>query len=274
MFDCGEGAQIQLSRSSLKPGRLDGIFLTHFHGDHVNGLPGLLGSLTLNQRTDALDIVGPKGLNRWMRTLRDLRILWPGFRLDVHEVESTGLVFEREDFDIVVRPLRHRIDTWGYALVEHPRPGRFDVAKARELGVKPGPLYGRLQNGEAVTSDDGRLIQPDAVLGDERAGLKIAYCTDTTPCDEAIELARDADVLIHESTYPAGNERLAHERGHSTAADAARCARDAGAQRLVLTHLSQKYPRSQDFLTDEVLGIFENTVVATDLMELEIAHKD
>lgn len=273
MFDCGEATQIQLSKSSLRPGALEAIFLTHFHGDHVNGLPGFVGSLTLNRREDPLDLYGPKGLNHWLKTLRDLHILWPSFPVHAREHSEKGVVMERSDFHVEIARLRHRVETWGYAMVEKDRPGRFDVDAARQLGVPPGPLFGRLQRGESVELDDGRTVAPEQVLGPARPGLKIAYVTDTSPCDGAIELAKDADLLIHEATYPAGDERLAHERGHSTAADAAHCARKAGAKRLILTHISQKYLRLDDLLAG-ARDIFPNTQVAHDLLEVELKRSD
>lgn len=273
MFDCGESTQIQLTRSSLRPGALESIFLTHFHGDHVNGLPGFVGSLTLNRREDALDIYGPKGLNHWLKTLRDLHILWPSFPVHAREHREPGVVLEQSDFRVEVRRLRHRIETWGYMFVEEDRPGRFDLEAARALEIPSGPLYGRLQRGETVDLDDGRTITPEEVLGPARPGLKIAYVTDTSPCDGALELAQDADLLIHEATYPAGDEKLAHERGHSTAADAAHCARKAGAKKLVMTHISQKYTRLDDFLAG-ARDIFPNTDIARDLMEIEVERSD
>lgn len=273
LFDCGEGTQIQLAKAPLRPGALEAIFLTHFHGDHVNGLPGFVGSLTLNQREESLDVVGPKGLNTWFRTMRDLHILWPRFEVRAHEVTGPGVVLKGEGFHVEAHRLRHRVPTWGYAFVEQERPGRFDLEAAKALGVPHGPLFGRLQRGEAITLVDGRTITPDQVLGPSRPGLKIAYCSDTSPCDTSIELARDADVLIHEATYPAGNEKIAHERGHSTAADAARTAKAAGAHKLILTHLSQKHPRPHDFL-EGVRSIFENTVVASDLDEFEVHRRE
>lgn len=273
MFDCGEGTQMQLARAPLRPGALKGVFLTHFHGDHVNGLPGFIGSLALNQRDDSLTIVGPKGLKKWFRTLRELNILWPGFPIELTEVEEPGTIFEGDGYRVEAHPLKHRITTWGYAYIEDPRPGRFDVEKAKALGIPPGPLFGALQRGQAITLEDGRVIAPEWVVGPSRPGLKIAYCTDTIPCDAAVELARDADLLIHESTYPGGEERLAHERGHSTSADAARCAVAANAKKLVLTHLSQKHLRL-DVFTDDARKIFPNTIVARDLLELDVERRE
>ncbi len=273
LFDCGEATQIQLTKSQLRPGAIEGIFLTHFHGDHVNGLPGLLGSLTLNQRNAPLDIYGPKGLERWFRCLHDLHILRPGFPVRLHEIEEAGTILERRHLRFEAHPLNHRVDAWGYALVEDARPGRFDVERAQQLDIPAGPLYGELQRGHDIELEDGRVISPSQVLGPERPGLKISYCTDTVPCDGATELAQNADVLVHEATYPAGEERKAHKRGHSTAGDAARCAQQGGARRLILTHISQKYLHLDEF-ADGAREIFDNTEVARDFSTFEIKRRD
>jgi len=273
MFDCGEGTQTQLAKSSLRPGTLEGIFLTHFHGDHVNGLPGLLGTLSLNQREDGLPIFAPTGLRSWFRTLRKVGILTPGFPIRYEEIDKPGTILEGDGWRLEAHPLDHRVDCWGYAFIEDARPGRFDLDAARELGVPPGPLFGKLQRGESVTLEDGTEITPAQVLGPARPGLKVAYCCDTVPCEGAIELARDADVLIHESTYPAGDERLAHKRGHSTSADAARCAKEANAKALILTHFSQKHLRLEDFLRG-ARKIFPKVYAAHDLFEFEVTRRE
>jgi ribonuclease Z len=273
LFDCGEGTQTQMGRSTVRPGTISAVFITHFHGDHVNGLPGLLGSFTLNSREEPIDVIGPVGIKQWFRTLKELRILWPSFPMRLHEVDAAGVVFEGHDFHIEAQPLNHRITTWGYTYVESARPGRFDLEAAKTLGVPPGPSFGLLQRGEAVTLEDGTVVSPDEVLGPSRPGLRVAYVTDTSPCEGAVELARDADLLIHEATYPAGEEKLARQRGHSTAGDAARCAKRAGAHKLVLTHISQKH-RHLDMYQQGAEEIFSQTVVARDLMELEVLRRD
>lgn len=273
MFDCGEGTQVQLAKSSVRPGAIAGIFLTHFHGDHVNGLPGLIGTLALNQREEPLTVVGPVGLRRWLRTLRDTGILIPGFPLELIEVGEPGEVLSGEGWRIEAGPLDHRVPCWGYAFIEDARPGRFDLGAAKALGVPPGPLFGVLQRGDPVELEDGTVITPDQVLGPARPGLKIVYACDTRPHDDVVAFAQDADVLIHESTFPGGEERKAHKRGHSTSADAARCAKRARARRLILTHFSQTHHRLDAFLKP-ARKIFERTEAAHDLWECEVMRRE
>ncbi len=273
MFDCGEGTQVQLAKSSMRPGTLEAILLTHFHGDHINGLPGLLGTLTLNQRQGALPLLAPKGLKQWFKTLRQVGILNTGFTMELQEVGKAGVVLQGDGWHIEAHKLKHRVPCWGYAFVENARPGRFDLERAKALGVPPGPMFGKLQRGESIVLEDGKTISPDDVLGPSRPGLKIAYCCDTVPCEGAIELARDADVLIHESTYLAGEEKMAHKRGHSTCADAARCAKEANAHALILTHFSQKHPHVGPFV-EGAKAIFENTYAANDFFEFEVQRRE
>lgn len=274
LFDCGEATQIQLAKSNLRPGALKGVFLTHLHGDHVNGLPGFLGSLTLDQRDKSVDIYGPVGIQKWYDCLCDLRILAPGYPIYLHEMRQEGVVARKDQFEVKVAELDHRgIDAWGYALEEYDRPGRFDVAEAKKLGVPEGPLFGKLQDGESVQLDDGRTVEPTDVLGPPRPGAKFVYCTDTVPCEGAEKLAEDADLLVHEATYPAGEEARAHRRGHSTVRDAARCAKKAGAKKLAVTHISQKYSNLEEFV-EPARAIFPNTVAARDMMEIPLERPD
>jgi ribonuclease Z len=273
LFDCGEGTQIQMARSTLRPGTVRIVCITHFHGDHINGLPGMLGSFQLNQRTEPLVLIGPEGLERYITTLRRLGVLGVQYPLNLLEVSQPGVVYTTPDFSISADKLKHRIPCWGYRLEEPTRSGRFDVEAARALAIPPGPMYGQLQRGKAVTLDDGRVIEPSQVVGPSRPGLVIAYCCDTQPCEGAVRLGAGADVLIHEGTYAPGEEALAHPRGHSTMSDAARCAQAAQAHRLIITHVSPRYTRTGGF-EKAVQEIFPHTSIAQDLDSFEVQHRE
>ncbi|HEX9983209.1 MAG TPA: ribonuclease Z [Thermoanaerobaculia bacterium] len=258
LFDCGEGTQHQLLRAPVRLGSLDAIFISHLHGDHVYGLPGLLATLSLNGRTAPLPIYGPIGLGAFVEATLTTSYHHPFFDVEViEEGEHRG-----DRYSVTNAPLAHSIPVLGYRVTEDDRPGRFDVARARALGVPEGPLFGRLQAGEDVTVD-GRVIRASDVVGPSRRGRRIAYCTDTRPCDAAVELAREADLLIHESTYGSELATEAHERFHSTSVEAARVAVASGAQHLVLTHFSTRYTDVTP-LVEEARGVFPNTDAAAD----------
>src|SRR5262249_7608439 len=246
LFDCGEGAQMQIARAGLSFHRLAGIFVTHLHGDHFNGLPGLLATMGLDRRERELVLIGPPGISEDLETLGRLKGLFVKYPLKVRELASTSfssgaeLVYETERYLISARPLDHRIFAIGYRVEEKERPGRFNLERARELGIPEGPLYGQLQSGSAIRLADGRTIQPFEVLGPPRRGKSIAYCLDTRPCAAAVALAREVDWLIFEATYTRDLAEEARAYGHSTAEQAAQVAREAEAQRLLITHISPR----------------------------------
>lgn len=271
LFDCGEGTQVQLTRSTLRPGPIKLVCITHFHGDHINGLPGLLGTLQLNQRTEPLTVIGPRGLVTYIRALQKVGALGVGYRLDLIEVEEPGVVYAEPGFTITADRLKHRIVCWGYRLSEPDRPGRFDVGRAQALSIPSGPLYGRLQRGEAVVLPDGREVRPEEVLGPSRRGLSVAYCLDTQPCEGTLRLAEGVDLLVHEGTYGPEERKLAHARGHSTMQDAAEMARDAGARELVITHVSPKIMRPEIYLK-EVQSTFAASAIAKDFDSFELKY--
>lgn len=259
---------MQVLNAGLSPTRLQLIAISHFHGDHVNGLPGFLGTLGLNGHKDPLTLASPPGLDRYLATLRDLSILRPSF--PIHLVDNArSPVFVGDDFTVTSCPVEHRVPTWAYLFAENDRTGRFDVDKAVALGVKPGPDFGALQRGKAVTTADGLTVTPEQVLGPTRAGRRVAYVTDTRPCAAAVELARNADILIHESTYLSELKAQAIDRRHSTVSEAARIAAEAGVGKLILTHISPKHGRGRDILR-EARAIFENTELAEDLAVFEL----
>jgi ribonuclease Z len=276
LFDCGEATQIQIARAGISPHKLAGIFITHLHGDHFNGLPGLLSTMALDKRERELTIVGPPGIREYLDLVGRLRILFVNYPIKLRELGADYFadkpqesVYESRNFIISARPLDHRIFALGYRLEEKVKPGRFDVDKARELGIPVGPLYSQLQSGKGIALDDGRVIHPSEVLGPPRPGKVVAYCLDTRPCKNAVMLAQDADWLIYEATYTNEFVDEARQYGHSTAAQAAETAREAHAHNLLITHFSSRYPDPR-LLYQEARNIFPETTMAEDLMEIEV----
>jgi ribonuclease Z len=273
LFDCGEAAQIQYRRAGLGFAPLRAICITHLHGDHVTGLMGLLMSLGMADRTEPLELFGPPGLGEYLRCNKKALGTAFGYPVELREDAGPTVFLRTDSYRLMAAPLDHRGLCLGFRLEELPRPGRFDLATARAIGVPEGPLFGQLQRGEAVTLPDGRVIEPDQVLGPSRPGASMAYCTDTRPCNTALELARDVDFLIYEGTFEAGMAAEARKKGHSTVADAARIAREAGVGELVITHLSPRYGNT-DFLLEQARAIFPNTRIARDLAKFELMHRE
>jgi ribonuclease Z len=278
LFDCGEATQIQIARAGLSPNRLAAIFITHLHGDHFNGLAGLVSTMGLDRRERPLTIIGPAGIRQYLDLLGRLKILYVNYTVEVFELapadfratDSNGLVvYETPAYVVSAAQLDHRIFAIGYRVEERPRPGRFDLDRAKELGIPPGPLYGRLQKGHSIQLADGRTIDSSEVVGPPRPGKTVAYCTDTRPCQSSIELGRDADLLVHEATYTQELEQEAEDFGHSTAAQTAAIASRAGAKRLLITHFSTRYPDAYPLL-EEARAVFPDTLMARDLLEVEV----
>lgn len=268
LFDCGEGTQMQLLRAGVRTSRLVAICLSHFHGDHVNGLPGFVGTMGLNGHETPVTLVGPRGTGDWLAVLHRLNILRPSFPLDVVENDEVTL-FETADFSITGVRLRHRIPTHGFIFRERDLPGRFDPQRARELGVTPGPDFGRLQRGETLELEDGRTVAPDDVMGPGRRGRSVAYISDTRPSERVVDAVRGVDLLIHEATYLHELASQARERGHSTVRGAAEVAEKAEVGRLVLTHISPKHP-SRSQILEEARAVFPETALAEDFADFSL----
>jgi ribonuclease Z len=268
LFDCGEGTQLQLRKAGLRHGRLSRIFITHMHGDHVIGIMGLLMTMELSGRERPVELYGPPALADYVAT--STRLLSTGFRYPIifHEA-CPGMICRTDTYTVECLPLNHRVLTYGYAFQERDKPGTFDVAQAEALGIPKGPLYGHLQKGQPVTLPDGRTVYPHDVLGPPKRGRRVAYCLDTRPCPEAATLARDADLLLHDSTLASGAEQEAAQKGHSTARQAAVLAKEAGVKRLVLTHISSRYTDVRELLSG-LEGLHDDIVVGRDLMELSV----
>lgn len=277
LFDCGEGTQHQLLRSDLNISQITRIFITHMHGDHVYGLMGLLATCGMSGHARRVDMYGPRALGDYVREVSRSTQFQPSYPLEVHTVEE-GKIFEDEEFAVTCAPLKHRLPAFGYRVTEKDRPGHFDVERARELGIPPGPLYGKLKKGESVQLPDGRAFSGADFCGPALKGRSVAYCTDTIYCRNAVGLARDADLLIHEATFAEADEHLAVRSTHSTAAMAARVASESGARRLLLTHFSPRYfPGNQagpDDLLQEARAVFPTAELAHDFLTVDVPRRE
>ena len=276
LFDCGEGTQYRLMEADLPWVRVDAIFVTHLHGDHCYGLPGLLSTLALQQRDDPVTLVLPSGGRAMLDATPGDAPDAPPFPLRITEIDeglTHAVVYETEELTVEARPLDHRGFAIGFRLAERMRPGRFDPERARALGVPEGPAFGRLQDGTPVTVPDGTTVQPDQVMGPPRPGITAAYVTDTRPCDGGRALAENADLLYHDATFAEEHRDRAEKTGHSTARQAATVARDAGVERLLLGHLSARYPNPTP-LVREAQSVFPETEIAEELRRYELDPRD
>jgi ribonuclease Z len=266
LIDCAEGTQRQLMKSNV--GLLDfrEVFLTHYHADHYLGLPGMLKTFALRGRDLPITIYGPRGLTELFSALRRIfgKLTYP---YELVELQP-GDVLDRGEYRIVTFKVMHGVPALGYALVEEPRPGRFDVSTADALGVPPGPERGRLQSGEAIALHDGTVVTPAQVLGAPRAGRKVLVTGDTAPSLSYLDLAEGAEVLVHEATFCEDERERAQETSHSTAREAAQVAAAAGVKLLALTHLSSRYFGPE--ILREARGTFPEAVVPRDFDVIEI----
>jgi ribonuclease Z len=273
LFDCGEGTQHRLMVSDASIGRITRIFITHLHGDHLFGLPGLLATCGMSGNARRIDLHGPAGLERFLMTALEMSGTWIPFELGIHVVESGEVVVDGE-LTVTAARLDHRIETFGYRVEERERTGTFDAARAAELGVPAGPLYGALKRGERITLPNGRVVDGRELTGAPEPGRAFAYCSDTIYSPAAVELARGADILLHEATFAEAERNVAELSSHSTAAMAARTALEAGAGRLLLTHISSRYGGAGEArLLDEARAIFTATEIAEDLTTYEIERR-
>ncbi len=270
LFDCGEGTQRQFQKSELSYMQISKIFITHFHGDHFLGLAGLIQTLQLNDRENELHIYGPKYTERVVNSILHLGYFKPSYKIYAHEL-GDGDVVKFDGYSVRAAKACHNVPALAYSLEEDERPGKFNKKKALELGVPEGPLFRKLQMGESVIVN-GRVIESSMVLGPKRPGRKITYSGDTMPCESVRGLAEGSDILIHEATFASDMEEKAAEYGHSTASQAAMIAREAGVERLYLTHISPRYGDAK-LLENEAREVFPETYVANDFMKIEVKLK-
>jgi ribonuclease Z len=273
LFDAGEATQHQILHTSIKPRRIEKVFITHLHGDHIYGLPGLLASRSFQGGESEVTVYGPKGLQEYITISLSVSQTYLKYPLKVVEIDE-GVIFEDEQFIVKAQLLEHGIPSYGYRIIEKDRPGTLLADKLVEAGVKPGPLFRKIKEGESVTLEDGRVIAPAEFLGPDQKGRIITILGDTRYCENAISLAQDADLLIHEATFSKGEEKLAYDYFHSTTHQAAEIARISGSKQLCLTHISSRYDRQAWLeLVKEAQEIFPNTEIAEDFKEINIPSK-
>ncbi|WP_271000450.1 ribonuclease Z [Listeria seeligeri] len=272
LFDCGEATQHQILRSQIKLSKLEKIFITHMHGDHIFGLPGLLSSRSFQGGDSDLTIYGPVGIQAYVETSLKLSGTRLTYKIIFEEMEP-GLIFEDEMFTVTADELDHGMLSYGYRIVEKDKQGALDAARLKADGVEPGPIFQLLKNGEVVTLPDGREIDGKNYIGAPQKGKIISIFGDTRETASEFALAENADVLIHEATFEGDKGKMAAEYMHSTTIQAAELAKKAGVKKLILTHISSRYDReASKALLIEAKSVFENTEIAYDLAVFQIGE--
>ena len=264
LFDCGEATQHQILKTTIKPRKVEKIFITHLHGDHIFGLPGFISSRSFLGGEEPLTIYGPKGIKLWLETTIAISQSHIKYKLIIEEIEE-GIIFEDETFIVEAAPLEHVIPCFGYRITQKHLPGELLVERALQLGVPKGPLLGMLKKGENVTLEDGTVIYSEEVVSSPKKGKVIAYLGDTKYCQNSIELSKDANVIVHEATFDATTKQLAADYGHATNTEAATVAMQANAQALIINHISARFlAKDLDVLVQQAKEIFPNTYIAND----------
>ncbi len=271
LFDCGEGTQFQIASCGLKPFKIKNIFISHLHGDHIFGLPGLISSMNLFKRTEPLNIFGPIGIKEFLDTAFKVKNMTKRYEINITELTpyfTGGVLLDSDEYYISALPLEHSLFDLGYRFQEKDKPGHLDIEKANHFNLPMGPLIGELKRGNTITHE-GNIIKPEDVLGEDIRGKSITIITDTKFCGNAAILAQDTDILIHEATFEKDLQEKAQEMNHSTTTDAAEIAKKANAKLLIITHISS---RNDDIekLTDECKTIFNNTIAAYDFMRITL----
>ncbi|MCT2901618.1 ribonuclease Z [Lentilactobacillus buchneri] len=273
LFDVGEGTQHQILRSTIRPRKIEKIFISHLHGDHIFGLPGLLSSRSFQGGNTPLDIYGPKGIKEYVNVSLKISESRLSYKINFHELpkDTDSKIFEGKKFTVYAAPLDHRITSFGYRVVEHDHPGELMVEKLTQLHIPSGPVYGKLKMGQTVKLADGRVIDGKEMIGRAQPGRIVTIIGDTRKTDNAVKLAEHADALVHESTFGKGENKLAKNYYHSTNMQAAQIAKQAGAKMLLLNHISARYTgKMAHELEKQAQTVFPNTKVVKDFDVIEI----
>ncbi len=268
LFDCGEGAQMQMVKAGLSIMKVSRVFITHLHGDHFLGLAGIVQTMSLWNRKEQLEIYCPRGYEDRLEKYLQIPLFTITFDIRIRGLEP-GSEVRGNGYRVVAGPSCHALPALAYAFIEDDRPGHLNVQKAMALGLKPGPELGKLKAGEPVLSPGGRLIRPEEVLGPTIKGRKIVYTGDTKPTSELIEFCRNADLLIHDSTFAEEHADKAEEDFHSTCVQAAEVANKAKVKKLILIHISPRYD-DETIMVRQARRIFPNTYLAYDLMRIDL----
>lgn len=273
LFDCGEGTQHQILKSPLRLSKLEHVFITHLHGDHLYGLPGLLTSRSYQDGDAPLTVYGPPGIKGYIETVLEVSQAHLDYDLTIHEIEE-GLVFEDEQFRVETRLLEHRIDSYGYRILEKDRAGRLMHEKLMEMGIPPGPAYASIKKGINVELADGRILEAKDFLNEPQRGRIVTILGDTRICDGSRELSKNADLLVHEATFEHELIDKAYKYYHSTAVQAAQLAVDCQVNELIMTHFSSRY-QGEDIhqLLDEALRIHPRVFAAADFSYFPVHRK-
>ena len=269
MFDCGENTQRQMMQSKVSFHKKLKVFLTHLHGDHVLGLPGVLQTMALMDRKEPVQVYGPAGIKDFLVCTKETLNFGLTFPVEINEILAEGIISNEDNYSVVAVKSNHAVESYAYAFVEKPRPGKFYPKKAAALGVPVGELWSKLQGGKEITLPNGKVVKPSDVMGPLRAGRKIVYTGDTRPFEAFTKFAAGADLVIHDCTFDDSLVEKAALDGHSTPSQAAEQARAAGAKLLVLSHISARYADAS-LLLEQAKKTFANTVLAQDFLELEL----
>lgn len=271
LFDCGEATQHQILKTTLKPRKIEKIFITHMHGDHIYGLPGLLSSRAFQGGVEPVTIYGPKGIKGYV--LSSLKYSGTRLNYPIHFVEfvQEGIIFKDYQFKVEVKKLQHGLPSYGFRITEADHEGTLDAKKLKEMNVPSGPIYGQLKNKEVVTLEDGRILDGKDFVGPDQKGRILAILGDTIKHTNSVKLAQDADVLVHEATFGPDENDLARQYNHSTSLQAAEIAKEANVKKLLLTHFSSRYLYNDlKQIQKETRAVFPQTYVMSDFLEVSI----
>ena len=272
MFDCGEGTQFRFITSGIGVNKEMRIFISHLHGDHIFGLPGLFASLSFLGRKRKLIIYGPKGIFNFIKCVLENTRMELSYELEIQEIQE-GLICEAREYKVLAISAEHIVETYSFIFEEKMRPGKFNIEKAVKIGIPKGPLWKRLQMGYEIRLSNGRIIKPEEVLGPPRKGLKIVYSGDTRPFEKLVNYSVDADLIIHDATFSHQHLERAILTGHSTNVEAAQIALKSQARLLALFHISPRY-RDTSILLEEAKKIFPNTILPSDGEKIELKYVD